>query len=73
MTTYAMPICLGCTRFHPDSPALTCSAFPHGIPVAILESEHDHRQPYPGDRGLTYESNGTTVLDPDQPVVIEVR
>jgi hypothetical protein len=50
------PICRGCTRFHADDErALTCDAFPRGIPSSILLSAADHLVPYPGDGGLRFD------------------
>ncbi len=50
------PDCLSCTRFHhEDEDRDTCDAFPSGIPDAIWESRHDHRQPFDGDGGLLFE------------------
>lgn len=31
-----------------------CTAFPAGIPIAILADEHDHRRRFPGDHGILF-------------------
>jgi hypothetical protein len=36
---------------------LTCKAFLDGIPQEILLGKHQHRKPYPGDRGIQYEGD----------------
>jgi len=48
----APPLCLSCVHRHED--ARYCDAFPEGIPQVIIRNGHDHREPYPGDRGITY-------------------
>jgi hypothetical protein len=32
-----------------------CAAFSDGIPMPIWRAHHDHRTPYPGDRGVRWE------------------
>jgi hypothetical protein len=35
--------------------ALTCRAYPAGIPPMIFDGQADHRRPHPGDGGIRYE------------------
>lgn len=51
------PICYNCKRKNPPTPelAFSCDAFPDGIPSAIINNVADHREPFPGDKGLQYE------------------
>lgn len=48
------PPCSTCKHRDPASPS-RCRAFPNGIPTQILLAKHDHRRPFPGDRGIRYE------------------
>ncbi len=54
------PQCYACLHFDWDAPprVFRCAAFPDGIPVPIQANQHDHSQPYPGDRGIRYEPIG---------------
>jgi hypothetical protein len=58
------PMCMSCRHYDRSDEAeeITCSAYPDGIPELILESEVDHRYPYRGDRGITFD------LDPRYPM-----
>jgi hypothetical protein len=48
------PRCTSCRHSNlPDS--ATCTAYPKGIPDAILQKGFDHKNPYPGDHGIRYE------------------
>ena len=56
-------LCPGCARLRPEEAPYgpvrgTCDAFPDGIPVAIWAGGHDHRLPFPGDRGLRFAPTG---------------
>ncbi len=55
------PICCFCTRLHRCKDGLSvipmaCSAYPKGIPIAILYSQDDHRKPDEGDGRFRFES-----------------
>lgn len=43
--------CLFCVHYLGD---WKCEAFEDGIPIQIIEGEHDHSQPFEGDNGIQY-------------------
>ena len=47
------PLCDSCIHRHADG-STRCTAFPRAIPGLILTGAADHREPYPGDRGIRY-------------------
>ena len=49
-----VPQCFDCKRWREND---VCVAFPDRIPDEILLNLHDHKQPYPGDGGIRFESN----------------
>ena len=52
MTVGMATLCVSCARYRGDE---TCEAFPDGVPGAILWGGADHRNPWPGDNGKTYQ------------------
>ncbi len=40
---------------HINSDAISCKAFPEGIPIMILSNQVAHTKPYPGDKGIRFE------------------
>lgn len=44
--------CASCINWAGDG---ICLAFPNGVPEVILDNEHDHTKPFPGDHGILFE------------------
>lgn len=64
----AAPICMSCRWFDRKADDLSCTAFPDGIPDAIIENRVDHRQPIEGDHGIQFEQGEG--LEPLNEIVI---
>jgi len=54
------PLCLNCKKY---KESLICEAFHEGIPSEILNGDHDHRKPYPGDNGILFEPIANGAID----------
>jgi len=49
-------MCFFCKHYHRIAQeALTCEAYPEGIPTRIIESNVNHTAPYKGDQGIVFE------------------
>jgi hypothetical protein len=51
-------LCFVCRHLdHPDEleAPMTCSAFPDGIPLMVLDGDVDHTKPIDGDGGIQFE------------------
>jgi hypothetical protein len=59
-------LCITCHHLG-DVPkqGLSCAAFPDSIPKTILEGEHDHREPFPGDQDIRYELAPRVIFPPE--------
>lgn len=49
--TVVISQCTRCKHYSKDG---TCPAFQNGIPMPIMNNEHDHREPYEGDSGIRF-------------------
>ena len=54
MTTRVPTLCAACAHLRAGEGSV-CAAFPGGIPKSIYLFGGDHRQPRPGDHGVTFE------------------
>jgi hypothetical protein len=63
-----LPKCVFCSHSHlPES--ATCTAFPDGIPDAILQEGYDHSKPYPGDHGILFDPVPGAALYEEKPTL----
>ncbi len=59
------PICYKCKHFKireyyneaAGEEGWYCKAFPKKIPEEIATGNHDHKEPFPGDKGVLFERN----------------
>lgn len=58
-----IPQCFDCRHLDRQAGRMACSAFPGGIPEPILLADHDHHEPYPGDRGIRFEPDPRSGLE----------
>lgn len=61
------PLCMSCV--HLGEMGMYCLAFPDGdgIPNKILDWEADHREPFPGDRGIRFVQDDRKPPPPELP------
>jgi len=55
--------CMTCLHYRADG---TCAAFPNepGPPLEIYDMRFDHRNPFPGDRGIRWEPRDARTQNP---------
>ncbi len=79
-------MCMWCEHYgkgeptDPDEHGFYCRAFPGGIPDAIVFGDHDHREPFEGDRETLFRLKAGEELPayidedpPEEDSVIETR
>lgn len=66
---FPTPLCAICRHLRDSEDEMICDAFPDGIPFEILSSEADHRKPYAGDGGITYQRRAAVTLETEQRIV----
>ena len=55
MTSVEVPMCMECANLlGAKKEKLSCLAFPAGIPETIITGDHDHTEPFNGDRGILF-------------------
>ena len=57
-----VPQCDACKHLFADGD--TCTAFPDGIPSAIMINVHDHHAPFEGDHGILFEEGEPAYISP---------
>ncbi len=52
-----IPRCVDCKHLNQDRslPAMSCAAYPDGIPQEIVNNSLFHDRPYPGDHEIRFE------------------
>ena len=62
MTSVVAPMCTACTHLvgYVDG-VLTCAPYPDGIPTEITGGLFDHRQPWTGDGGVTFNQSDDVI------------
>ena len=58
MLVFPAALCYGCRRLYREliDHGMRCEAFPRGIPRDIQAGMYTHREPYPGDNGIEFDS-----------------